>query len=159
MKKYLGFVLVCLICFSCERMEMNGEIEFGKYRESLANLNDSTRFAAVDSAKRNPILASLQENYKWDEEKKMVVRSPFSPGKVEVKIQPIVRPVPKPVNEAKGLNLAGIIQVGTTTKALVNGNLYEQGDWINNLNIISIGSDRIILKSKLRIYTLYLNEN
>ena len=158
MKKYKLLYVFCWVGFFCESIEKNNEVEFERYREILSTVSDSSQVAQIDSSSTNPILASLQENYDWSTEKKKLERSPFLPGRIEVKIEKVKKPAPKPVNEIKGLDLTGIIQVGGKKKALVNGNLYEQGDRVGNLVIISIRAKHIILKSRFKIYTLNLKE-
>lgn len=159
MKSYLLILNLYLVLFCCDSLEMNNDQEYSQYSELIASVNDSSQFVQLDSASTNPILSSLQEKYDWQVEKGKVERNPFLPGQVEVKVKRVVKPVPRPLNETKGLNLTGIIKVGNTRKALVNGNLYQQGDRIRNLVITSIQKNRITLKSRLKFYTLHLNEN
>ena len=55
-----------------------------------------------------------------------------------------------------GLSLTGIIKGRTTRKALINGDLYQTGDKVKNMEITEIGQNHVTIKHANKNIKLYL---
>ena len=157
MKSHNLLFLVIILLINCTQFNTAEDNVVDRYRKLMQSLGDSTLIAANDTSTVNPVIASLSAKYDWNTKQKQWNRNPFLLEKEETKLKPVT---PKKNNTYKsnGLSLTGIIQNGSIRKALINGQLYEIGDKINNLEIIEIGIKHVTLTGANSIYKLTLKE-
>ena len=160
MIKFRIAILFMLLIIQCSQSDSDSEDIVSKYSNLIKTIEDSLTAVIIDSLALNPIIQNLSSENEWILESKHWRQNPFK--SLEKTVEPKKTKARKKivfVDETKNLSLNGIIQVKDISKALINGQLYEIGDSIDNLKIIDIGKKEITLRSRRKIYRLYLNEN
>ena len=156
-------IILLLFSVSCDKSELTYKDKIQKYRNLIKATDDSILIAAQDTASFNAILAKLTKQYNFDKNKIIFERDPFVPAKIsKIKKLPNTSSINKTKKIKKPLySLTGIISIGTTKKALLNGDLYEVGDKIkiNNAKIIKIEKQYITLKTAKRTFNVNLKKN
>ncbi|MGM0568152.1 MAG: hypothetical protein ACQESB_02915 [Elusimicrobiota bacterium] len=140
MKKFIVFMVIVLIgAFLYQRLEL---------QEPLSDYSKRT----VESLKNSKLLKTTLDKMKIDvpgaedeDEKESSEGDKKQSGESEQ------------VEYAPAINLQGVIRADGNLSAIIDNDLYQEGDFVRNNRIVEINPDYIILQGRTRRFRYNLN--